>query len=215
MELDNLKVNQKVELEINQGPYRGTYPSKIEDITENKIKVMPPYVKGELLPLRKGLELKVYFTGDDAAFGFSSQVIERLKEPIPLLVILAPEEIVRIQRRDFFRLEVRKNVWYYRINKEGEPIEDLKKTVSSNLSGGGIRIVLDGQELNYGTMIQLFIDLPEIKDIPITGRVVQQYDLPDGKAAGIEFVNISSRTRDQIIGWLFEYQRKLRRKGLL
>ncbi len=215
MDFDNLNVNQQIELKIKRGPYHGTYPSKIEDITENQIKVMPPYVKGELLPLRQGLKLKVYFTGNNATFGFHSRVISRIKDPIPLLIILPPKEIVRIQRRDYFRLNVRESVKYRRINKDEESLEDLKETVTSDLSGGGVRIILEEEELNPGTLVEVFIDLPEIEDVPIIGKVVQLYDLPEGEAAGINFIDLHSRTRDQIIGWLFEYQRKLRRKGLL
>ncbi|MFW6381071.1 MAG: flagellar brake protein [Bacillota bacterium] len=211
-----LEINQKIQLEIDRGPYQGTFPSKIADIEDEVIKVVPPYDKGELLPLRRNLELKVYFTGDDAAFYFESKVIGREREPIPLIVLTPPETLKRIQRRNYFRLEVSEPIYYRRLDEEEEPLEEFRESKTVDVSGGGVKMVLD-QPLEADDLLELYLNIPDIDDVPILGKVRQIYTLPDDytKAAGIEFIRISSRIRDTIVGWLFDYQRKLRRRGLL
>lgn len=211
---NSLSVNQSIEIEVKKGPYKGSFPSKIEEINQDNIKVLPPYQKGEIVPLRKDTRINVFFTGDDAAYKFSSQVIDRIKEQIRLLVINSPEEIVRIQRRDYFRLDVKKDAKYRELDEEMEIDGEFIETQTVNLSGGGVRLI-DESQLSEGDLIEIMIDISEIEDVKIIGEVQQKYDLPNGEAVGIEFKEVSRHLRDQIIGWLFDYQRELRKKGLL
>ena len=216
----NLRVNQKVDLEVKKGLYKGTFPSKIDEVTEENVKVLTPYRNGEVVPLRVGTEINVFFTGESAAYKFNSKILDRINEQIKLLVIAPPEEIVRIQRRDYFRLDVKKDAKYRKLADDyelGDPIEvseEFIETQTVDLSGGGVRIVNESN-LSEGDFIELMIDLSGIEDVIILGEVKQEYDLPHGTAVGIEFKDISRQARDEIIGWLFDYQRELRKKGML
>ncbi|MFW5999090.1 MAG: flagellar brake protein [Halanaerobiaceae bacterium] len=212
----DFEVNDKIELNIAEGPYRGNFPSKIQGIDSETLEIIPPYEKGELLPVRKDTKVKVLFTRDDAAYKFFSRVEDRIIRQIPLLVITYPEDIVRIQRRDFFRLEVKKQVKYRLLDSSGEGKGDYNKTVTSDISAGGLKMVIE-QDLPQGSELELYLNIKPVKEIPLKGKVVQKYTMSDGKtkAAGIEFMNISSGLRDKIISWMFDYQRKLRQKGLL
>jgi c-di-GMP-binding flagellar brake protein YcgR len=209
-----LKINQKIELEIKQGPYQGKYISKVSDLTEEEIIIIPPYVNGEILPLRINQAISVYFTGDLAVYKFYSRVIERFNKSIPLLKILHPDKVLKIQRRDYFRLDAKKRLKYRRLDSELNAVEDFKETTSINISGGGLKIILQ-EALLIDTRIEIFLDLPELNDIPIIGKIVKVHELPDGLAAGVEFVDLDPHIRELIIAWLFEHQRELRRKGLL
>ncbi|MGM0409724.1 MAG: flagellar brake protein [Bacillota bacterium] len=208
-----LKVNQSIEVEIRKGAYSGNYASKIEEINEDNIKILTPFKRGEIIPVHIGTNLNIFFTGKDAAYTFHSQVIDRLKEKVRLLVITPPEEINRIQRRDFFRLDVKKDAKYRKVNEELEPEEEYLETSTIDLSAGGVRLALES-ELAKGDLIEIIIDIPVLEE-EIIGEVRQIYSLKNGKAAGIEFKGISQHTRDSIMSWLFDYQRKLRKKGML
>ncbi|MFW5856033.1 MAG: flagellar brake protein [Bacillota bacterium] len=211
---EQIQVNQQIEIEVKSGPYKGTYPSKIAAINEEFVKIYPPFKSESVVPLRPGSDIFVFFTGDDAAYKFNSKVIRRIKENIHLLVIEPPEEIVRIQRRNYFRLEVKRDVRYRLINDDLEPIQDYVDSKTIDISGGGVKLILNS-ELEENDLVEMLIDIPDLSDVPLPGEVKQIYSLPDGKAVGIEFINLKRRVRDQIIGWLFDYQRQLRRKGLL
>ncbi|MFW6278809.1 MAG: flagellar brake protein [Bacillota bacterium] len=211
-----LEINQKVELEIKTGPYRGKYQSKIADIGNDTLKIMTPTHKGEILPIRKNLFLEVFYTDDDAAYRFFTRVLGRVKEPIPLLIAEIPSEVDRIQRRNYFRLEITKDVEYCRIDEEGEPLEEYKETKILDISGGGIKMNIEGDNLGIGTQLKIKLEIDALENNPVKGEVVQTYDLPEGiKAAGIKFLDLEDSFRDEIVGWIFEKQREMRKKGLL
>ncbi len=220
MEINDLSVNQDVEIEVKQGPYKGSYSTRIADIHEDTIDILTPYKDGALVPLRQGLEVSIFFAGESAAFKFSAEIIGRAQEPVPIIRVRKPEndEMVKIQRRQHFRLEVRKKVWYRLVNEDWEPVdeEEFKETHTMDISAGGLKILIPLYvELNEG---EIKVDIEDIEGVPIISEVANYYsmpDLPDKNAVGIKFLDINRRTRDALMGWLFEYQRKLRRKGLL
>lgn len=214
MAVQELKVNQNIELEVTKGAYKGTYSSKIAEINDDNIKIMLPYAHGELVPLRPNVKMDVYFTGERAAYRFRTKILKREKEKIPLLVITTPGEFERIQRREYFRLEVVRGIEYCPVDDEFEPTGEFVESNTIDISGGGVKLVLKS-EVEENEFLEMYIDIPEIEDLPITGEVVHIYGQGEDKSAGVEFIDINSRVRDVIIGWLFDYQRELRRKGLL
>lgn len=211
-----MEINQIIELEVKRGLYRGRYQSRISDLAQDHLKVLVPFDKGSLVPLSKGINLSVFYAAEAAAYKFSAQVIDRIKEPVPQLIIEKSnsDDVTKIQRRCYFRLEVKRGVLYRRVDEEWEPAEDFKKTTTIDISGGGIKMVLP-EDLSNDIILELKLDIPEVKGVPIISKLIRSYELPDGKAAGIKFIDINHRTRDAIMGWLFDYQRKLRRKGLI
>ena len=215
--MDNkyFKVNKNIQIEVNRGPYQGDYKSKVSEINPDNIKILTPYIKEELVPLRVGAGIVVFFTGNNAAYTFNSQVIDREKEKVPVLVIEPPDEINRIQRRDYFRLEVQVELQYRLLDEDGKPVEeDFIESVTLDISAGGIRMVVD-EYIQEDTLIEIYMDIPEIKDIPVYGKVVNHYRNNTAKAVGIKFTGISTGLRDEIMSWLFDKQRELRQKGLL
>ncbi|MFW5981245.1 MAG: flagellar brake protein [bacterium] len=216
--LEKLKVNEKVDIIVKTGPYQGKYLSKIAEMDSDKIKVTSPFIKGEVVPLRLEQIVNLYFTSDIAAYTFPARIIERQSEPLALITIEKIGELKRIQRREFFRLDAKKKVKYRLIEdpldpEEDEPIE-LKETETIDISGGGIKMNVDNDFPREG-FVELYLDLPEIDSIPIFGKIVNEYSLADGRAVGIKFLDIARAVQEKIISWLFDYQRQLRKKGLL
>src|SRR5690554_7531517 len=84
---DSLKINQKIDIVIEDGYYAGTYLSKISEIKDDSLRVIPPYLRGEIVPLRINQEIKVYFTGNNASYMFISRVLKREMEPVPLYTL--------------------------------------------------------------------------------------------------------------------------------
>lgn len=209
-----LKINQKIDLIVEQGPYQGSYLSKVAEINEDNIKVTSPYLKGELIPLRINLPLHIFITGENAAYAIKSKVIGREREPVALLTLKYPGEVERIQRREFFRMETMRKIRYRLLDADKNPSGDFKESRTCDISGGGVKMIVDKDFPGEG-LLELYLDLPGLEDFPIYGEIVNIYNLPDGTAAGIKFVELDHHTREEIIAWLFEYQRKLRQKGLL
>lgn len=78
-----------------------------------------------------------------------------------------------------------------------------------------ILIALDTSAFKFRTHVIDRIKNPIIEGVSILSKTTRRSSLPDGKAIGIKFIDINQRTRDALMGWLFDQQRKLRRKGLL
>ncbi|MFW5991819.1 MAG: flagellar brake protein [Halanaerobiaceae bacterium] len=225
-----LEVNEKVDLVVEDGPYQGKYLCKIAEINDKSIRVTAPFRHGQIVPLNLHRPVKIYYTGENAAYVFETRVINRQAKPIALLTLEKPSEKKRIQRREYFRLETSRKIEYRILpedyndgeadnnGKDGkddkEDKDPLIETHIIDISGGGVKLLIDDEFPEEG-LIEMYIDLPGIEDSCIIGKIVNFYELPDGKAAGIEFVGIDRHDQEQIISWMFDYQRELRQRGLL
>lgn len=110
------------------------------------------------------------------------------------------------ERRRFPRFNLCLNVSWKRIN---DPSFKTSQNMTRNVSGGGIRLILD-KALNVGDLLDLEITLPNEENIFAIGKVVwtAKIDPVDGKHqieydAGIELLGISEETRKEIMRFLF------------
>ncbi len=215
MDLKGLKIDAKLEVEVKEGTYQGSYDSKVAEINKDSIKILTPFYKGDLLPLRVNANLLLFYTDDRAAFKLPVKVKERVGGHLPELIVEPTGELVRIQRRNFFRLEVQEDIKYRQLDADLEPIDDFKETVTSDISAGGVKIIVE-EKLKKETLLELYIAIGDLAEIPIFGRVVKDYSMAnDTKAVGIKFVNLDRQIKEDIVQWLFATQRRLRQKGLL
>ena len=210
-----IEVNQKFELIVEEGPYKGNYLSQVADITDDVLKVTVPLVHGEIIPLRLNLDVLMYFTGVQAAYSYKTKIIGREEEgEVPLLHLAIPEEKYRIQRREFFRLEVREKVIYRILDDSLEPVSEFKETHTIDISGGGVKMFIN-EPVQKGMFLELFLQIPGLENVAIISRIVNIFDVEAGLAVGIKFIEIDEYIQEEIISWLFDYQRKLRQRGLL
>ena len=210
-----IEVNQKFELIVEEGPYKGNYLSQVADITDDVLKVTVPLVHGEIIPLRLNLDVLMYFTGVQAAYSYKTKIIGREEEGVvPLLHLAIPEEKYRIQRREFFRLEVREKVIYRILDDSLEPVSEFKETHTIDISGGGVKMFIN-EPVQKGMFLELFLQIPGLENVAIISRIVNIFDVEAGLAVGIKFIEIDEYIQEEIISWLFDYQRKLRQRGLL
>jgi len=212
-----LKINQNVEVVVEEGPYKGNYNSKVSDITEDEIMIMAIYKREEVVPLRKGIEVDILYEGDNAFYSLTTEIKGRVKNPIPTIILKQSENIERIQRRSYFRLQVNKKIKYLIIKElqEEEEQPDFKKTTAIDLSGGGLQMVLD-EDLSLRDRLLFNLDIDKLDKL-VEGKIVRIAHNEDdySKTAGVEFINIERQDRDKIISFLFNYQRKLRRRGMI
>ena len=214
MKTNHIKINKMFELIVKDGPYQGAYLSKIADVSKLNIKVNTPFVHGEIVPLRVGLAIEMYFTGEQAAYTYQTEIIDRAIKSVPLLILNYPWAKKRIQRRDYFRLEVKERVKYRLLDAELKPIGGFKETTTIDISGGGIKMVANSV-IFQDTLMEIYLQIPTLENIAIISRAVNLTELPDGLALGIKFIEIDALVREKMIAWLFERQRKMRKKGLL
>lgn len=165
-------------------------------------------------------QFQVSFVGkDQAIYLFETQLQGRQKGQIPMLILRDPgkEKYIRIQRREHVRVETAIDVAVHHKEEELSPFT----TITADLSGGGLALVLPGNHnLSGGQDITCWLSLPmqtgEMKFIQGECHVIRIIPRKGNakEKASIEFIDINERDRQTIISYCFERQLYLRNKGM-
>lgn len=212
--MKELSINQKLEIEVLSGTYQGNYLSKVADFLDEGIIVTGLYREGAPLPIRLEQPIVVYYTTDRAAYKFESKILKRTNKPIPLLLIARSDSVTRIQRRDYFRLDVTGTVDVYKMQPEKNYPRKVSEARLLDISGGGIQMQL---KTKFELGEELLISLKNIlrpKEF-IKSEIVRVHkENEELYNYGVNFLEVEEEQREEIIQWIFAYQRKTRKKGL-
>lgn len=214
MKPGKLKINQLIEIEVEVDAENILHlPSRIEGVEDNYLYISVPMYRGEIIPLRSGQNLKIFFFEKDVTFAFYTIIVGRKWQNIPLLVVQKPEQFIKIQRRSFMRLPVKLEVRF----KAGEEESEFKKGETIDISGGGALFITE-EEVEEGQILALEINFPGRKPFYCQARVVRILERAakkgDKNKIAIEYFQITEGKRDKIINFIFEKQREWIRKGL-
>lgn len=212
--MKELEINQKLEIEVLSGTYQGNYLSKVADFIEAGVIITGLYREGAPLPIRLKQPINVYYTTDRAAYKFKSKILKRTNKPIPLLLIERSDSVNRIQRRDFFRLDVTGKVDIYKMTSNKSYPKKVAAARLLDISGGGIQMQLQ-KKLEKGEEILLSLkNILRPKEF-IKSKIVRvKKENNEVYNYGVKFKEIEKEQREEIIKWIFAYQRQSRKKGL-
>ncbi len=212
--MKELEINQKLEIEVLSGTYQGNYLSKVADFLEAGIIITGLYREGAPLPIRLNQPVNVYYTTDRAAYKFKSKILKRTNKPIPLLLIKSSDSVKRIQRRDYFRLDVTGKVDVYKMIDDKNYPKKVSDARLIDISGGGIQMQLK-KKFKKGEEILLSLKNILAPKEFIKSKIVRIHRQNDELYNyGVQFKEIEEEQREEIIQWIFAYQRKSRKKGL-
>lgn len=134
-------IGSKVSLVIDAGLYKGTYPSRIEDVDEDSIGLAHPTMRGALLPVHRSVQLKMSVEAGGALY-FSLVSISKglVRDNLPLLWVTPVGEARKIQRRLFVRVPCLLKTGLFRL--EGENYRPEKEewmyVNAKDISLGGV-----------------------------------------------------------------------------
>ncbi|WP_415536605.1 flagellar brake protein [Dehalobacter sp. 4CP] len=209
---DKIYEGLSVQIVVPEGEYQGRYKTRVEEVGQKIITIGVPVAGGQFIPLREGTQLEVVFVDDLSAYSFSTVLIKRLSVPIPTFIIEFPEKISKVQRRKYVRVQVVSPLQYRIVERNGLGIE--QKGFMHDLSGGGL--LFHAREC-IPEKTPVLVE-PVIGDTPmqIPAIVVRcMKEEKDSYLVSAEFYEISEKTRDKIITYVFELQREMRKKGLV
>lgn len=175
--------------------------------------VEAPFIERQVIPLIEGTVLEITFWDEISAYSFDAKIIQRIAVPVPLFVLELPDEVRKVQRRNFVRVPAYYSVTFRIVTRNG--LSDTKKADMQDLSGGGMRFRTKEHVENEAILFaNLLLPAGELQT-PVRVRRVDQTE--DGKAfiVSAEFYEISEKDRDKIIRCVFDLQRAMRRKGLV
>jgi len=208
-----LLIGIAVELVVLEGEYEGEYRTRIEEVGEKILVVGAPFSAGEVVPLREGTKVKLTFWDEAAAYSFEGKIMQRIAEPIPMVVLELPDSVAKVQRRNFVRVPALYQVSFQSVTKEG--LSALHKGTTLDLSGGGM-CFLTKDRVENNSLLYVHLTLPK-GELKMPVRVCRAEKKEDSKhyTVSVEFHDISERDRDQIIRCVFDIQRTMRKKRLV
>jgi len=216
-------------IEMRHVPQKEGEPAKVhisqiyDVFDDNKIEVLMPIEKTKLilLPLNAVYTLVSYT--DTGVYQCDARVVERYKKDnIYLLGMEIITEVKRYQRREYYRYgcsmpvftrplteeELKKRIW--NVDEEG------KEGVMIDIGGGGIRFITE-DEYKAEDMILCGFTLDvegTVREYQIMGKVLSttvtgKYN--DKHEVRVQFEDVTNTTREEIIQFIFEDERRQKR----
>lgn len=235
---DYISPGDKLELSALQslltgeaGKEKRVYKSKLYDIvSEDEIKLVMPVENGKLILLSVGVEYDLcFYSKSGNLYQCSARVTERYKSNNVYLVTMElTSNLRKFQRREYYRLncvldmkcclitEEQYEQLYQEADASGLDLT-LKDGVIVDISGGGVRFVSREQfekEAKVLFMFSLRIE-GNPRQFVVTGQIISSGEI-EGKGGRFEnrvqFLDMEARDREGIIRYIFEEERKIRRR---
>lgn len=209
-----LNVGDKLELQVREGATKGEplVISQVADIRGNKIFISGAFKEGAPYPLNVGQRLNIIFYKEEkGVFHFPAEVISRMNHDVLIYEILPLGEMIRIQRRDFYRFDTTLKIEVQE-NQESEVIPGVTK----DISGGGVKFYAP-KAFSPETLLEMKLYFDDGDFVFVKGNVVRcDYEKERKEyVVRVSFCDVREAVRGRIISYIFDKQRSLRKKGLI
>ena len=235
---DYISPGDRIELQAVQGAWTGgeredtrVYSSQIADIvSEDRLDMMMPMEKGKLLLLPVDGEYNIFIYSKRGQFQCFGKIADRYRtNNMYMLTMDLLSGLQKMQRRAYYRfpcafeMKCRELSDYEQLalssNAFFEPnlSETLLKGVIVDISGGGIRFV-SVNRFEEGMILYCIFKLPSRKkaeEYRVCIRILKARELenrPDTFEYRAQYTIIDEDDREDIIRYIFEEERKIRKK---
>lgn len=208
------KPKQRVELHIDTEKGILNLSTHVEHVTDaGEFIVAAPFYKGHLYPFLKREHVELFAIVEGAGVISCDVVVERrLKNGDVILLLLERiSDIRRTQRRKHYRLPTLLDAEV--IANERTEMHRIH-AVTRDLSAGGMRMVTP-EKLFEKEHVKLKVDLNG-DELSLHSSVIESISLPTESLrfdTRFEFSNIALDQERMIVAYIFEEQRKRRRRG--
>lgn len=209
----------------NVGPKQRIYISKINQmLDEDKIEILMPIEQSKIVLLPRNVIGNLVIYTSNGLYQCEVKVGERYKTGnVYLQVLELVSGIKKYQRREYYRYSCDVPVFSRCLTeeeKENLVWDETKKGIEGStldIGGGGIRYLVE-EELPAGEMVICYLQLEiknAVKEIQALGKVLNVKAVKDSKLfeVRVQFEKISNAAREQIIQYIFEDERKRRKKS--
>lgn len=203
--------------------------SKVFDVDEDdNIHIIMPTEKMKTILILLDVEYRLYFYCKKGIYTCEAVCVDRYKEDNVMVAVFEPTtELTKEQRREYYRysciigMNTRKltEVEDYNFHKRKSTQllpEPVDKSVIVDISGGGMRFVShdiyeDSSLVHCRFMLEIQ-DKMKVYDLVV--RIISSYPVANNinnTEYRCQFLYISNAEREEIIKFIFEQERKLRR----
>jgi len=224
-----------------------SFNSRVVEVMEpNSIKALMPNANGRSVILDSWKKYNLKLMTQGGIFQCEARIIRRFKEKLNFFVVFEiMSELEKLQRREYYRLECMLKITYCRA-KDGNGYTKEEKSaytgneetkdkhisehkrdcwhaaIATNISGGGIRFhTKQALVKGEGLLLRMHLQFDDGEgDYEIPAKVVCSAEVPNRPGifeARVQFVGIKAQDREDIIRFVFDEERRIRRrkKGLV
>ena len=214
---------------------RKTYSSRVYDIlSEDEIKVNMPFVDGHIVLLEVGDDYDLCFYSGKGLYQCYGRITDRYKSNnIYVLTMELTSPLRKFQRREYYGLNCILNMKCRSVgDKELKELEEmggndvrfintdltLEDGVIVDISGGGAKFISDKKFERESKILFVFsLNLNgKYTEYSVIGKIIISEEI-EGRSGEyknhVQFVNIKDKDREGIIRYIFEEERKIRRKA--
>lgn len=211
-----------------------TYRTRVHSIlSEDTLEIVMPMEKTKLILLPVDTEYDLVFYTDNGLYQCFAQITDRYKSNnVYIIVAELTSNLRKYQRREFYRFNCAIEMNSRNLSSnEVKALENnsgyglmsglpLKQSVIVDISGGGLRF-LSSQKYEQDQLIYITYHLlrgEERKKFEVIGKVLSVQELENRPGVWehrVQYYNMDLDTREEIIQYIFEEERKSRRKGRL
>ncbi len=211
------------------------FVSRVYDVLKDgTLELDVPTKEGKLILLPLNVRYMFEFTTEAGVFRCQGTITERIKRGnFFLMKAKIISKLQKFQRREYYRLNVMMDVMFQSLDDRVEQLEkmadirNLLQAASFNekimgrgtivdISGGGMRFVCDTriEDCNY-MFVTFSIKVREIKQlVEVIAKVIAVNYNPDSKnyTYRLKFIYKDSKIQETIIRFIFEEERRIRKK---
>lgn len=217
-----LNIGDTIFIELKYSDDRQQFKCKIVERNDNYLFIDYPINQktGKTAFLLDGTQIKVsFYAKDSAVYMFDTEILGRKKINIPMLIMNYPgdDKLVRIQRREYVRVDATVDVAVHPINGDFEPFT----AVTADISAGGASIILPAKHrIKPQTEFMCYLVLPlsngEYFYIKTLSKIIRIIPGTEGARdkAPIQFVELTETQKQQITRYCYDKQLSDRKKGI-
>lgn len=224
---------QAVEHSLDEQPELKSkvYYSMVQDIqSEDTLEITMPIEKNKLILLPVDSEYDMIFYGESGLYQCFARIIDRYRSNnMYTLVVELTSNLRKYQRREFYRFSCALEMCARTLEEEElQAIESqtpynltpglpLKQSVIVDISGGGLRF-LSSQKYEPDSMLYCCYQLVKHgkkTQCEVIGKVLSVKELENRRGTfehRVQYYEMSESTREDIIKYIFEEERKSRHK---
>ena len=231
----DIKLVNQIKREENGGNPAILYQSRVCDLTsETDLEIEMPMSGGKMVLFPVGAECYFVIYTQKGMYQCQAAVQRRYKEGnLFFLTVKLTKEPVKFQRREFFRIDCLLPLQFYKLTENMAKLETTEeihealkaggenhlpcKGTTEDISGGGIRFSTDQMMENGEYLLVEFCLKNERMDemFQLVSRVVNVVEHPNRKNMYIhrvKFIFRDMKVREKIVRYVFEEERRIRRK---
>ncbi|SIN65851.1 c-di-GMP-binding flagellar brake protein YcgR, contains PilZNR and PilZ domains [Acetomicrobium flavidum] len=185
------RISSKVVINVTSGLYKGSYPSRIEDVKDNLVAVSHPLFKNALVPLYRDTILELVMYEKQPPTMIPMKVLRRsMSGNVSLLWLVPAGNPVKIQRRRYARVQCNVDILFFPLSLEEmfPMVGRWEKASCVDISLGGMRLRTKMKEmgLDVGHRVYLWVNLSS-ENIFLISNIARIVDEGVFREMGLQF----------------------------